>query len=542
MNNIINKSFSIDYLYKRDAVSNLEKDLNVPLTTDQKVALAAKLSLPAVMSPLPFSAKTIKEIDTAPLPLVIPGMGTANFEMFEDPASTLDNIPVASHWKSAPTNLDERVRKEIELLAILKPKKPKQKLKNYNSAKKETALGVAIAGSPRKNCRMTIELSETAKKEWGRDKIVSDAIYAKNNPIGIKGTVTSSFSRLADTVSLLRAIKNPDGSSDCYAGRVDTLPKAEEMARFIFLSEIDQFEKGNSKGLVERPDGTFELTFATQSLLNMVGSEKKLFDQEVNAYEELGWRSQRTPLEIKHPITGKVYQVAVNPIPVAAMPSNWIYHVEKADRRTKGFIKSGKAQARVANAKADAVLEKLVQQKVAELKQKNDWSTAFQLTDAFAALKGQKLRAWQEVMTRGYVLHLLGIPEVLHCKSSCDRTGGFAIPLVFAMKEWLRAGKPIPKVDGKYCIHAIMENDSVKELVAAKLQQEVKTSEYSRGSRGLKVNEKGIPNPAFKRILPDRYLNRSLKRHKMTTLNLDAPEIKDRSLVAGKEKGENNDD
>ena len=449
-----------------------------------------------------------------------------------EPDTVLDKIRAESHWTEPATDIQERILAETELLAAMQDKVKK-------GAKFETAKGIAIGAHPRKNIRMTIHLNEAAQKEWGCEKIVSDTIYAKNNPIGIENAVTSSFNRYADTVTLLRS-----SLGDCYAGRVDTLKKAQEMAQFIFLGEIDQFDQGTSRGITQREDGVFELTFMAQSLLNMVGFEKELYEKEKAAYQELSKTTQSAPLTITHPITGKVYPVVVKQVPMAATPCNWIKHVEKA---TPNAL-SGARAAMKDNEISNAYLAELAKEKIKVLREKSDFETIAKLEDSLEILKTPGLKPWREIMTRSYVLHLLGIPPVINCKSSCDRTGGFAIPLVFAMNQWIQAGRPIPKVGGKYCIYEIVrQNDSVKELIAAKLQQEVKTSEYSRGEKGLKINEKGVPNPAYKDIWPERYLDRGSNvlpedlrltkdKHRhgyvfMTKINVDAPEVKDRQLV-----------
>ena len=454
-----------------------------------------------------------------------------------EPNTVLDQIPPHDHWTKPITNINERIIAEAELLSSLQKKEDLDP-----ELKRETLHGVEIGAHPRKNVRMTIHLTPAAQKEWGCEQIVSDTIYAKNNPIGIKNAVTSSSSRYADTITLLRS-----SLGDCYAGRVDTLAKAQEMAQFVFLGEIDQFKQGTSKGIVQRKDGVFELTFAVQSLLNMIHFddkayksellnmlvfEGKLYKEEKAAYEELLRTSSQTPLQITHPITGKTYQVIVKQVPIAATPCNWIKHVEKW---TSDSI-NGRAEALKESAEANQRIEEIAKEKIAALHKKNDFQTIAYIEDSLAILKNSKLKPWQEILTRAYLLHLLGIPEAIHCKSSCDRTGGFVIPLVFAMQQWLRAKRPIPKVNGRYCIYEIVRNESVKELIAAKLQQEAKTAEYSRGEKGLKVNETGVPNPAYQDILPERYLERGFNIL-MTGLNLKAPEILDRKLIYQSKSG-----
>ncbi len=446
------------------------------------------------------------------------GVAKADFAFLE-PTHLLNKIPPAPRWNSEATaHLSKEGLSRLEANYLLSKNGDKPE---SNSAK-ETRLGTRLGVEKREDYRMSTTLMGKMSEFFKTTSIRSDDILAKNSPLNgcktqdgvISGAISSSYNRHADTITMLRKIEAEDGSSTCYAGRVDTLPKAKEMARFLFLGEIERFEdfSGLSKGIQLREDGNYELTFAVQSLLNMHvfdSQQKNMFEKQLEAYNRLAKESKKTPLEITHPETGKTYKVVVNPLAIAANQFNWSNYLPN-------FL--GESTAQAYSIEADKALQKLAEAKIKQLRAGDNQKKINQIEDTLDALLNNKLKkSWEKILARAYLVTILDLPEVIHCKSSVDRTGGAAIPMVFALKEWLKTGRPLPLVNGRYSTSAIADHSITddtgekiypfKELVALKMIHELKMSEFARGDKGYKIREGGILHPALKDLLPERYLD-----------------------------------
>jgi len=442
----------------------------------------------------------------------------ADFE-FLDPKKNphlLDMIPFKTRWRSLNPHLSKQSLIDLETEYLVK--QAKQSGKSPGKKKQiETRFGVGLGVDQRRNYRMTIKLEKLLQKFFRVRSFTSDEIFAKNSPLNgansedglISGAITSSFNRLADTVTLMRKVEAENGSSDCYAGRIDTESKAKEMAEFIFLGEIDAFEKqtGLSKGIRLLDDGSYQFTFAVQSLLSMSRllsrDQRRKYFEEVKAYRKLIRQTQTTPLEIKHPRTGKTYRVQINPhLPMASNQFNFINRIEFA-----GF---GKSSAQAESQKGDHQLAQLADQKISELKGRNP-DRVERIKEALKSLQNTHLKPWQIVMIRSYLCHLLDIPQVVHCLSSVDRTGGAAIPMITAMKQWLRSKRPIP-ASITDIVNTTLElpDHSViypfKHLFYYKMLHELKVTEFSRGRKGFKLDEVGplhLVHQACRDLLPE---------------------------------------
>jgi hypothetical protein len=472
-------------------------------------------TLPIYAKPLRYAINQ-KKINTPEKLEVTPNIARAEFSTIED-LNVLDQIPTTPRW-----NQDSILPKEklVELEARYLLEQARHERKISQAVEEETRIGVALGAEERKNYRVTVLLDHLLKTFFKRDQFQSDEILAKNSPLNgtmtrhgmIKNAITSSFNRVADTISLLRKVSAADGSSDCYAGRVDNLKKAKEMAQFIFLGEIDAFEKQNgaSKGIRKNPDGSYQLTFAVQSLLTMsriIGADqKKRFYQEKAAYQQLISETTDHPLEIRHPVTGKVYLVRMNPqFSLAANQFNFSNRIEGL-----GF---GKKTAKKESDEADAVLFKLAEEKIQEL---SDQTKIQQIRQAIASLRKEHLQPYQIIMARSYLCHLLEIPQVIHCLSSVDRTGGVAIPMVVAMKQWLRSDAPIPEHIYDIAHTPLPTQPAIcpfQYLFYYKMLHELKISQLSRGKKGFKIDEIGplhLVHPACLHLMPPEFIKKGI--------------------------------
>lgn len=405
---------------------------------------------------------------------------------------------------------------------------------------RDSLCGVSNSLWPRKHYEMEISLQGPFAKWRGKERVVSRQIFAFNGlnglsyrengqKITVSRAVSASFNRFSPSPTLLRKIEAEDGTSNCYAGRVDLkgeepLSKAKEMVKFLFLSEMDLYKKGKSpKGISSLGNGKFEFRFAVQSLLSMTpySGNLKMFREEVAAYEKLQKQGviqipdQENPFHPKDDASSgtppQIYFVRLSPIPVAARQFNFMNTFEKV----MPCSISGEEEAREASKEADAILFQWAREKMAF----SDAETKKQMEDAIAFLNEGELKPWQEMLTRAFLCHLLEVPEAIHCQSSVDRTG-IGIGVISAMKEWLRAGKAIPKdANGRYAIFLLPElavlregagkNEvffPFRELFAYHLHMGLKLTEFSRGAKGFKLHKGWLQNPALRDLLPSRYL------------------------------------
>jgi len=414
-----------------------------------------------------------------------------------------------------------------------------------NGAKKvsrETRLGIHSGTLPRGNYRATIALNKPMHKFFGRDGFQVTDVFVKNSPLNghnykdaegkltrVHSAVTSSFNRLADTITLLRKVEAGDGTSHYYAGRVDrkgptSTAKAEEAAKMIFLSELET----GRKGLTETGPNRYTLQLAVQSVLGSsrlpsLSVEQDALLDEIKAYEELAEKTKKEPLQITHPETGKTFSVQVLSVPVAQTQFNWVNQLSLLN---DSWI-SGELVAKELSGKADAALFAKVEQAIAHSPSEETSETASLLTptlsddqkrlkDTAALLKKGELKPWEEVLVRAYLCHLLNLPLMLHCKSSVDRTN-LAGAMISSMEQWIQSGREIPQdTDGNYNIlkivgERVVETDGsivypFKELYACNLRKGLIESELSRGQRGLKFNRGWSQSLALQDLVPSRYL------------------------------------
>ncbi len=180
-------------------------------------------------------------------------------------------------------------------------------------------------------------------------------------------------------------------------------------------------------------------------------------------------------------------------------------------------VLSGEHDARVEADKADKALFELAQEKMDALpngSEEKKW-----IADTVYFLKNkEQLKPWQEIMARAFLMHLVNIPLVVHCKSCVDRTN-VVNAMVTAMKQWLRSGQEIPEIEGRAAIFE-MVNRSItaasgeivypfKELFAFNMHKGLKISELARGHKGYRYHRGFQQHPVLVDLLPARYLRKN---------------------------------
>lgn len=387
----------------------------------------------------------------------------------------------------------ERWTKELDGLGSIESKKERD----------ECTRGLELSDDPRLGWQATIEV----KGLHGRSVVIP-----AHNSTGKQGEgVTSSLNRRASRVAMMRRVENGKGVSDYYTGRVDSLDKAVEQAGFLFLSELEQ----GRKGIVEnkkKKDGEhhYEFTFAAQSLLStaIVGDDVPKYKQAIKAYADLDGKVITVP----HPTRpNRFFRVKINVLPLAATQFNWMNKIEWS----LGKKTSGELEARRQSQSADQALRKyFIEKQIPAGKLRN------QINHTFALLEKERDnvrgKAWKEVLYRAYLCRLLGIPLVVHCKSSVDRTS-LAGAMITAMNQWIDSEREVPDDIAEIVDKQVGDDkDLFKEVFAQALGASLVNTEISRGEYGFKYNTPkkiggvtchlGTTSPALVDLLPDRYL------------------------------------
>ena len=440
------------------------------------------------------------------------GIGTAIFENLED-LHYLDGIDYPREKPLPGESRGNFIRRSARRCV-----ERRQEL--YDPSKKkvrESIGGVALSLDRRSNYRMTIRLEkELAAFFCGKKEFHSTEVFAKNGMA--PGAVAASANKYSERVTLLRSLESEDGSVDLLSGRVHDFSTAKEMASFAFLSQMNLVlqDKGElAQGITEKR-GVYEFRFAIQSLLPMLfggalgGEEIQMVYKEIAAYRELAKRGIQEVPDPADPT--RIYKVRFRPLPVAAVQFNSLARVESLLPQAI----SGEYDARRQSDQADRVLFALA----AEKAKTAESSLRSQIADTVHFLKlKETLKPWEEILTRAYLCHLLRIPLVVHCKSCVDRTN-VANAMVTAMKQWIRLGKEIPKIDGKTAIFTLPQVSiptergplfPFKELFAFNLHKGLKITELARGEKGYQYFRGFRQYPALVDLLPARYVKEEKK-------------------------------
>jgi hypothetical protein len=482
----------------------------------------------------PYQLPDPSTADVPEAPFRLSGIGSAAFRFVEG-ALPQNRIRFETAPPPPSSSRNDLIRRETRLQGermgvAYNPSKhwnPKRFWKMSHGPTRESFLGISNSIVPRKAYEMELTPEGSLSSFFCRTKpFLSREIFAYNSSLNgaqfaeggkvktVERAISSSFNRFAQEPSMMRMVQAEDGTGDVYAGRVDTkgrtkTSKAKQMVQFLFLSEHALGKKGKGILPLNREKKTYQLQFAVQSLLDMYGKEAKLFEDERKAYQLLQEEGPLTiddPSDPDHPFT-----VYLDPIPIAANPLNSSNQLAKLLPDTV----SGAQEAREASAQGDQVLFQRAESLLPYL----SGGLRKEILDAIDLLKEGSLHSWQTVMTRAHLCRLLGLPLIVHCLSSVDRTN-IANAAISAMNQWIRSGKPIPVDEkGRAAVHLMptirdtlpdgTSYSPFKKLFAFNLLKGMKVAEYSRGAKGFKFERGILQNPALKDLLPDEYLTLS---------------------------------
>lgn len=482
--------------------------------TDRKTAAFWKkteaiLQKSKVQIPFP----NIHKVDLPEDPIHAEDKASAQFENVEGP-HYLDGIAYPRKNPLLSESQENYLRRATQEYVEAKGKKYDPKRKSV----KESLVGVALSQPKRSHYQLRVQLKGILSKFFGGDKTYSSTEVLAKNGMTL-GSISASANIHSDRVNLLRCLESEDGSVDSLAGRVFDLSSAKELGEFAFLSQMNLYRdplKAHLAQGIEKRGEVYEFRFAIQSLLPMIfrgrfgGEEIRMVQEEIEAYKKLEDLTRKNPLLVRDPADPqKIYPVHFLPLPVAAVQLNSMTRVEKLLPQSI----SGEYDSRAQSDLADAVLLKTAQEKIESLP---DGYEKKLLSDTADFLKQrEKLKSWQEIMVRAFLCHLLKVPFVVHCKSCVDRTN-VVNALVSGMKQWIRLGKDIPRMDGKYAIFKLPEetivsdsNETVhpfKELFALNLHKGLKITELARGEKGYRYFRNFRQYPAPVELLPNRYI------------------------------------
>jgi hypothetical protein len=467
-------------------------------------------------------------------PISHPEHGTSTFSFVDDPFPTdsLCYSPKPSTPSSLPTR-QQLIRDETRAMieAMGKRYDPKKKVV------KESLQGVSLSIDPRNHYRGVYQPTKEIQNYFGKDQITLTQRLAWNSPLigasyvdedgavkTVSRAINSSFNRATTQVPLMRALEDGDGDVLCFMGRSDKngvenkYSQAKGQISFLFNTLLH-------KGKIQpNADGTYDLPFLVQSLMhNRLGDPQTAqFQREVQIYQELAGKTLSIA-DAANP--QRIHQVRLAPvIPVASNQFD-------ASSRFEAILPqaiSGEAIARRAALSADAVLFDLAEKKMTQ----SSPETAQAIADTVALLKeahGGRYEMWQELTLRAYLAHLLDIPQIVHCKSSVDRTSVF-ISLLATMKMRLKSPLPLPRdSQGRIAIFKIFEESidtpqgkvyPCKEHYAFALHLCAKTTEHARGVKGFKFFNHWLQLPAVQNLLPERYFVQGTQWLKYQALNV----------------------
>ncbi len=308
--------------------------------------------------------------------------------------------------------------------------------------------------------------------------------------VDLRNTISGSWDRKSPNLQMARRIapaKNgkadPSAPSDYYTGRPETYAKAEEMAEMVFFGEMEVPSQKDRKGISVNPDGSYTLKIGINCLESVsplygianVEQEQDYVKSEAEALRQLERESKASPLTFIHPITKKVYRVRVE----TALIETQVNVFGRAEK-TFSSPSSGKQRATAISREgwdrlknwADKELEKLNVNLKSFAKQDspeaeeigakiNQINTIKRLLDK--SLSGgftDRLEPAKELLCYSLLMQLVGIPQLIHCKSSTDRTS-FGI-MTSVLRQWKDLGLEIPDD-----IISLTDNKLFKELFAA---------------------------------------------------------------------------
>ena len=343
----------------------------------------------------------------------------------------------------------------------------------------------------------------------------------EDGEVDLRDAISGSWDRESSHLQMARRIApapngkaDPTQPSDYYTGRPDTKAKAREMAEMIFFGEMAAGDR--CKGISEK-DGIHTLRIVINSLestspLYSLGrpghfkksgmeQEQEYFADEARALQEL---QADGPMTFVDPETGESYNVQVEPILLARQVNVFARAestVSSAVSGARSALETSREGWKSLNSYAKTQLQELREQ-LEIAKGHDDESMACEAlakkikqiekliklldTSFNPGILGHQLPAEEEMLCTILLCRLLDLPQLLHCKSSTDRTSLAVIAT--ALRQWETLGLPIPGD-----IISLLKDEDFKELLAANWQAGHAVTRNARGPHGVihQIDEHG---------------------------------------------------
>ncbi len=341
-------------------------------------------------------------------------------------------VPYSSQEHALESVVREQVQKQGKQWDSLKKSHQVKLLKgarglavNRDDLTYKPEISNADAFSP--DIRRKLKTLPTYKVDYSHNSALNRSSFmdADGNVAEVTHAVSPSDYRLSPTTHLLRRVSDQQtGETIFYAGRPETEEKALEQAKFIAAQEIAAGEKGK---IIKNEDGSYTMPYVVSSHLpsSAVLEQLARFSDPLNPSPEFERRYLdqerellRASRTIQVTVNGETYTVKIQPILVHQQLNNLWDHGERAptwllgEGASKEILKEGLDKLQV---------------------------LAHNNPEAQKHLKVLKdvdnLTPEEMLFHMALLCRVLNIPQVLHCKSSKDKTG-LALAHTMAAYNW----------------------------------------------------------------------------------------------------------
>lgn len=328
---------------------------------------------------------------------------------------------------------------------------------------------------------------------WHRNGLPAYQFKEDGKVVTLHHTVASSNDRTNDRIGMMRHVDSSySGTSTFYTGRPDSEAKAKEQVAFIFRNEVSK-PPSAQKGIVyNETTGEYELTYVVNNLMSShgVGSTGVTWASGLD---------ERASILKEMEVLANLGTIIVDGKKVKVKP----LYFNQCFNFLNNFAKSS-LQEEINQRGYKSLLELARQAPQTPL-----------LTSAIHHLESsEELLPEEEFFYRDLICKILGLPEVIHCKSSTDRTI-IAGAISMATEQWINCDKPIP-VERP---HEILSDPIYKELFISNAMSGHQVTRYSRSAEGIVKGARQFSqligldwgkngmgkNPIALRLVPDRY-------------------------------------
>jgi hypothetical protein len=264
----------------------------------------------------------------------------------------------------------------------------------------------------------------------------------------------------------------------------------EEQVKFMYLSEVAHGDRG--KG-IKHINNEIHFTFAVQSLLSMGYKLGEVLQRDAKSFEaaKAAYESMKGKSISFIGADGKPVNIVVHPIKPFATEFNF----SRILQLTLPHGLTGYNEMNKTNTEAEIELKDMIDQREPDKK-----SALIQQT--FDKMKATRDDPLKQILYRAYLFRLLGIPQVIHCKSSLDRTGS-AGSAVCAMNQYLDLCRVKNGIEPELCDMDtdLLQKPEFRELAASNLIAAEVNGRLSRGESGLKIGT--FATPEVLKLMPD---------------------------------------